>query len=268
MSLKDRLAPLLRPWGLIWLSIGFHWEALKEAIRQNGLGTLVHPHQIQDAASAKLFSTLSNGFIAFEDTTIVPSLVAAAGGIVLDLGPGPGNQIHRFDSSLVKLVYGVEPNRHYQNIINAKLAFEKNDGLRDKYKLIVAGVENIDVLEKEGITEGSLDTVLCIQVLCAVESPATVMKGVWRLLKPGGKFIFWEHGCSKSWVMRVAQALWNPAWSTFVGCHLRRNPLADILNAGEWENPEDIEEPADIVSLLPRIQGVLVKKVDESKKAK
>lgn len=34
----------------------------------------------------------------------------------------------------------------------------------------------------------------------------------------------------------------------------------DILNSGEWQNPGDIEEPEDPVSLLPRIQGVLIKK--------
>jgi hypothetical protein len=78
MSLKDRLTPLLRPWGLIWLSIGrmcstrplinflltqpfhivVHWQALKEAVRQDGLAALTHPGQIQDAASAKMFSML------------------------------------------------------------------------------------------------------------------------------------------------------------------------------------------------------------------
>ncbi|KAL2830995.1 S-adenosyl-L-methionine-dependent methyltransferase [Aspergillus pseudoustus] len=260
MPLKDRLAPLLRPWGLIWLSIGFHWEALKGALRIDGIGALAHPHKIRDAASAKLFSTLSTGFVTFEDTTIVPSLVSAAGGVVLDLGPGPGNQIHRFDTSLVQYVYGVEPNRYYQETITGKLELEKNAALRDKYRLIVAGVEDSDALVREGITEGSLDAVLCIQVLCAVEDPGVVMKGVWSLLKPGGKFIFWEHGCSRSWVTAAAQAFWNPAWSTFVGCRLRRNVLADILKAGEWENPEEIEEPEDLVSLLPRVQGVLVKK--------
>lgn len=41
---------------------------------------------------------------------------------------------------------------------------------------------------------------------------------------------------------------------------MTRNVLADILNAGEWENPQDIEEPEDWVSMLPRIQGVLIKK--------
>ena len=58
----------------------------------------------------------------------------------------------------------------------------------------------------------------------------------------------------------MRKAILNPAWSTFVGCRLTRNVLADILDAGEWANPEDVEEPVDAVSLLPRIQGVLVKK--------
>ncbi|KAL3484239.1 S-adenosyl-L-methionine-dependent methyltransferase [Aspergillus germanicus] len=260
MSLKDRLTPLLRPWGLIWLSIGLHWQALKEAIRQDGLGALRNPGQIRDAASARMFSMLSANFIAFEDTTIVPSLVQAAEGVILDLGPGPGNQIHRFDPNRVKYIYGIEPNRHYDDTITAKLTSEANTALRGRYKLILTGVEDSDALREEGITEGSLDAVVCIQVLCAVEDPAAVMRDVWKLLKPGGKFIFWEHGCSREVVTRVVQALWNPAWSTLVGCRLTRNVLADILNCGEWENPEDIEEPEDLISLLPRIQGVLVKK--------
>jgi len=132
--------------------------------------------------------------------------------------------------------------------------------LQDRYKLVVCGIEDSDVLREEGITEGSLDTVLCIQVLCAVKDPKTVMKEVWKLLKPGGKFIFWEHGWSRNYLTTVAQAFLNPAWSTFVGCHMTRNVLADILNGGEWENPEDIEEPEDKFSCLPRIQGVLIKK--------
>ncbi|KAF7176466.1 hypothetical protein CNMCM7691_002784 [Aspergillus felis] len=249
-----RLASILRPWGLIWLSICLHWEVLVQAVRRDGLAALGRPQQIRDAAAAKL---LTGGFIAYEDITIVPSLVQAARGIVLELGPGPGNQIHRYDTSLVKRVYGVEPNPYFKDDIDAKL---DKHGLRDRYKLIICGVEDSDVLRQEGITEGSLDAVLCIQVLCAVKDPKNVMKEVWRLLKPGGKFIFWEHGWSRNRLTTVAQACSNPAWSTFVGCHLTRNVLADVLNSGEWENPHEIEEPDEPFSLLPRIQGVLVKK--------
>jgi SAM-dependent methyltransferase len=129
----------------------------------------------------------ASGFIAFEDTTIVPSLVEAASGIVLDLGPGPGNQMHRFNSPAIKHIFGVEPNPHFAADINVKIEMH---GLQDKYQLIVAGIEDSDVMRKAGITEGGLDTILCIQVLCAVKDPKSVMKEIWKLLKPGGKFIF------------------------------------------------------------------------------
>ncbi|ETS79276.1 hypothetical protein PFICI_09129 [Pestalotiopsis fici W106-1] len=257
MAQSPRLAAFSRICGMIWFSIGLHWEALKDALRQDGLGALLHVQQIRDAAMAKLFCTTSSGFIAFEDTTVVPSLVQAASGVVLELGPGSGNQLHRFDMSRVSYVYGVEPNLCYENEINAKL--DKHN-IRDKYKLVAANIEDSDKLRSVGISEGSLDSVLSIQVLCAVQDPKSVMKEVWKLLKPGGKFIFWEHGWSKSRLTMAEQAILNPGWSTFVGCRLNRDVLADILDAGEWENPDEIEAPEDLVSCLPRIQGVLVKK--------
>lgn len=36
----------------------------------------------------------------------MPSLVKAASGVVLELGPGSGNQLHRFDMSRVSYIYG------------------------------------------------------------------------------------------------------------------------------------------------------------------
>ncbi|KAI0972463.1 methyltransferase type 11 [Xylaria arbuscula] len=247
MLQNRRLAAFLRP---------FCWEGFKEAVREHGLGAFVRLPQIRDVALATMFSKTSKGFIAFEDTTIVPSLVQAASGVVLELGPGPGNQIHRFDPSVTH-VYGVEPNLYYKDVIEAKV---KEHGLHNKYTFVAARLEDSDILEAAGITEGSLDSVLCIQVLCSVQEPKKVMKQVWKLLKPGGKFIFWEHGWSKHPLTMAEQALLNPAWSTFVGCHMTRNVLADILGGGEWENPGEIEAPEDPTSVLPRIQGVLIKK--------
>ena len=57
----------------------------------------------------------------------------------------------------------------------------------------------------------------------------------------------------------MREACWNPAWSALVGCHMNRDILADILAAGEWENPGDIEVADDPYTCLPRIWGVLKK---------
>jgi 2-polyprenyl-3-methyl-5-hydroxy-6-metoxy-1,4-benzoquinol methylase len=51
-----------------------------------------------------------------------------------------------------------------------------------------------------------MDTVLSIQVLCAVGDVKSVMREVWKLLKPGGKFVFWEHGRNKDSFTAVAQS--------------------------------------------------------------
>jgi SAM-dependent methyltransferase len=177
----------------------------------------------------------------------------------------------------VEFIYAIDPNPYYADKIVAKA---KKLNLQDKYKLLVCGVEDSEILRREGITEGSMDTVLSIQVLCAVGDVKSVMKEVWKLLKPGGSFVFWEHERNKDTVTAVAQGsslllgvlwkLWgranvrivclNPAWSAFVGCCLTRNIMADILSAGEWENPSDIEVADDPNTCLPRISGVLKKK--------
>ncbi|KAJ5279062.1 hypothetical protein N7478_004434 [Penicillium angulare] len=257
MGVKDRFNAILRPLQFIWLSIQLHFHTLKEAIRKDGLATLKYPRRIHNIATADLFLKNSGGFIAYEDTTCVPSLVSSAQGNILELGPGPGNQLHRFDLSLVEFIYAVDPNPCYGDEIAAKT---KKLGLQDKYKLLECGVEDSDILLEEGIEEGSLDTILSIQVLCAVGDVKGVMKAVWKLLKPGGSFIFWEHEKNKDRLTAVSQACLNPAWSTFIGCQLTREILPDILAAGEWENPDEVVVADEQFSPLPRVWGVLKKK--------
>lgn len=36
----------------------------------------------------------------------------------------------------------------------------------------------------------------------------SVMKEVWKLLKPGGSFVFWEHVTNKDAVTAVAQGMY------------------------------------------------------------
>lgn len=54
-----------------------------------------------------------------------------------------------------------------------------------------------------------MDTILSIQVMCAVNDPRPIMKEIWKLLKPGGQFIFWEHGKSKDTVTSIAQSMFT-----------------------------------------------------------
>jgi 2-polyprenyl-3-methyl-5-hydroxy-6-metoxy-1,4-benzoquinol methylase len=99
----------------------------------------------------------------------------------------------------------VDPNPHYGDNLATKV---KKFDLQDKYKLLTCGIEDSDILTSEGITEESLDTVLSIQVLCSVVDARTVMKEVWKLLKPGGSFIFWEHVRNKDTTTAITQGMY------------------------------------------------------------
>lgn len=105
-----------------------------------------------------------HNFIAFESTTPVPSLVAAAHGIVLDLGPGAGTQLDRFDAARVAHIYGVEPNTAFAPAFNDRLR-ETALGLDGKYTLVSCGVEDGEELARSGVVDESVDCVVCMQVL-------------------------------------------------------------------------------------------------------
>lgn len=68
------------------------------------------------------------------------------------------------------------------------------------YVPVHAALENETVLEQQHrIVSNSVDTILCIQVLCSVTDLEAVAKIVYRLLQPGRKLIFWEHCASTYW---------------------------------------------------------------------
>lgn len=54
-----------------------------------------------------------------------------------------------------------------------------------------------------------MDTVLSIQVLCSVGDVNSVMREVWKLLRPGGSFVFWEHERNKDTATAMAQGTYR-----------------------------------------------------------
>lgn len=101
---------------------------------------------------------------AYEATTAVPSLVASAHGVVLELGPGAGTQLGRFTPERVEHVYGVEPNTAFSPGFADRLRAARL-GQDGKYTLIPCGVEDGESLARFGVVEGSVDCVVSMQVL-------------------------------------------------------------------------------------------------------
>lgn len=138
--------------------------------------------------------------------TVVPKLVSQASGIVLELGPGMGSQLPRYDVSKLTKVYGVEPNAELHDALRAKI---KACRLDDIYEIVPCGVEDVATLEKHSISLGSIDTVLSVQVQCSVPDPDEILRQLYTLLKPGGQMVIYEHVESKDPVSRMVQSKFN-----------------------------------------------------------
>ncbi|TIA60424.1 hypothetical protein D6C77_04170, partial [Aureobasidium pullulans] len=133
----------------------------------------------------------------------------------------------------------------------------------EKYIVINAALEDQDVLTAYGIVEGSVDTVVCMQVLCSVPDARAAAKRIWKLLKPGGQLVYWEHQGSSDGVTRWVQSHWNLIRKPLTGgCHLDRDIEDAIMSAGAWEIVEKGRDGDDGYDLMPRCWGRLRKPVE------
>ncbi|RPI22769.1 MAG: class I SAM-dependent methyltransferase [Acidobacteria bacterium] len=78
----------------------------------------------------------------------------------------------------------------------------------------------------------TFDTVVATLVLCSVCNLDGVLRDVARVLRRGGRFLFIEHVRAEGKVARWQDRL-TPIWSRLaLGCHLNRNTVSHIQNAG------------------------------------
>jgi SAM-dependent methyltransferase len=207
-------------------------------------------------------------------------LMNSASGIVLDVGPGTGTQLHLFNPKKISKMYGVEPavDMHPELKENA----EKH-GFKGKYEIITAGAEItslIPALAKRGLLskshEGSyesggvFDTVVCCRVLCGVPDEVRTVEGLYRCLKPGGRMLICEHVVNPwpnggsliaAFLQRVY--MWM-GWSFWLGgCCLDRDTEGILMDVakddGGWEKVQ-LRSPESCTA-IPFIVGELVKKL-------
>jgi ubiquinone/menaquinone biosynthesis C-methylase UbiE len=93
--------------------------------------------------------------------------------------------------------------------------------------------------ERLPLPDDSFDTVVCTYTLCSIPDPAAALHEVRRVLKPGGQFLFCEHGRSPDpatarWQQRI-EPLWKPLAG---GCHLTRDVPMLLRDAGLQANVE------------------------------
>lgn len=141
---------------------------------------------------------------------------------MLELGIGGGLNLAFYDPARVSSVTGLDPSEALRRMAKAA---PRPAGLAVE---ILAG-------EAEAIPFGpaEFDTVVCTFTLCSVRSPAACLAEARRVLKPGGRLLFSEHGLSPDLDVQRWQRRAEPLWKRLAGgCHLTRPVASSIVASG------------------------------------
>ncbi len=149
-------------------------------------------------------------------------VVPLAEGRVLEVGIGTGLNLPFYDPAKIERVIGLDPAE--QMLSRAKI---RSDVLPFTVEYLALEGENIP-LEAD-----SVDTVLMTYTLCTIPDGIAALQGMRRVLKPGGRLIFCEHGKAPDEAVQRWQNRLNPLWGCIGGgCHLNRDIPALIEAAG------------------------------------
>jgi len=151
-------------------------------------------------------------------------IIPFARGNVLEIGIGSGLNIPLYDTDLVKKIVGVDPSAAMHS-----LAKERINESPVSIEFISADAAEIPLQDQ------SIDTIVCTYTLCSVSNPQQVLKEVKRLLKPGGKFLFSEHGNAPDENVVKFQRKLEPIWKFLAdGCHLTRS-IPNLLDESDMK---------------------------------
>ena len=156
-------------------------------------------------------------------------VVPLAEGKVLEIGIGTGLNLSFYDPLKVSEIVGVDP------------AVDMSPLARERAAQITIPVKTIALeLGQIQAEDASFDSIVCTFTLCTIPDASAALREMRRVLKPGGKLLFSEHGLAPDapvvrWQNRITP-LWKPLAG---GCHLNRD-IAALITAGGF-NIGDIQ---------------------------
>ncbi len=178
------------------------------------------------------------GAVGFYEQRLLPRLVDRALGT-------PGMEGWRKETTsglagrVVEIGFGSGLNlEHYPPEVETVLAVEPSAlGRRLAEKRVArcgATVEHVGLAgESIPLEDGSCDAALATFTLCTVEDPVGVLREIRRVLKPGGRFHFLEHGLAPDPSVMTWQRRLEPLQRRLAGgCRLTRDPLSLLEAAG------------------------------------
>jgi len=151
-------------------------------------------------------------------------IIGQSEGVVLEIGAGSGANFVHYDPTRVSKLYALEPNP-------GMIRLAERQRLRTKLD-----VEYLDLPgERIPLEDRSVDSIVSTFTLGTIPDVVEALRGMRRVLRPGGKVIFFELGFSTDLRVRRWQQRWEPvAYRLFEGLHLTRD-IPSLLNQGGFD---------------------------------
>jgi ubiquinone/menaquinone biosynthesis C-methylase UbiE len=138
-------------------------------------------------------------------------VVPSAEGRVLEIGVGSGLNLPLYSASAERVI-GLDPSPEL-----LVMAREQMRHARVPIEFVEGSAEAI------AMDDGSVDTVVTTWTLCSIPDASRALREMRRVLKPGGRLLFVEHGRAPDASIRWWQDNLTPIWRRCSGgCHLNR----------------------------------------------
>ena len=158
----------------------------------------------------------SRGMVRWRQRT-----TAGLEGQLVEIGFGTGLNLAHLSTSVTG-IYAVEPSATALRL--ARRRYPDFDA-----RVTHVGLDGGSIL----LDDESCDAALCTFTLCTVPDPSRALREIHRILRPGGRFHFLEHGIAPDDATARWQRRLDP-WERRLadGCSLTRDPLALVADAG------------------------------------
>lgn len=169
-----------------------------------------------------------------------------AQGRVLEIGVGTGANLQYYTQAVTDVV-GIEPvesmlNTARDRLTKAPPAF--------RWQLQQADARALP------FADASFDSVVAVLVFCTIPDPERAAAEAFRVLKPGGKLVFFEHVLAQEKRVAGWQHRLNPVWRKVAcGCEINRDTRRLFEQAGfrfeklrEWKHEKAISLVAPVIS--------------------
>jgi len=157
-------------------------------------------------------------------------VIPLAQGRVLEVGIGSGMNLPFYRGKEVEHLTAIDPRQELWERRQVDLA-----SLDFEVEFFRVSAQNLP------FSDASFDVVVSTSTLCSIKHVEEALKEIYRVLKPGGKLLFGEHGAAPDASLARFQNRLNPLWKSISGgCNLNRNIPALLENAGF--NTDDMAE--------------------------